>query len=246
MSNSVKKIIHIIIIITIIVVILCTAGIFVILYQVEGETNMPFNITKIIIAQNVDALENKETENKWDLNVLENNDIYIYLEKNTKYEKTEIIDTVEISNITIKKANNKGEPKIYKPVTDEKVMYKNEDVNEIESIQYKGELESNIKQLQISNQGGIIAFRYAINNIANYKSNEEETVDYSKLLQLTNVTKEDIETTLTFDMTIKLTTGRMYQTNISINIPIEEIIEKGTVGTEISNFDNLVFKRIEN
>lgn len=246
MSNSIKKIIHIIIIITIIVVILCTAGIFVILYQVEGETNMPFNITKIIIAQNVEALENKETENKWDLNVLENNDIYIYLEKNSKYEKTEIIDTVEISNITIKKANEKGEPKIYKPVIDEKVMYKNEAANEIESIQYKGELESNIKQLQISNQGGIIAFRYAINNIANYKSNEEEAIDYSKLLQLTNVTKEDIETMLTFDMRIKLTTGRIYQTNISINIPIEEIIEKGTVGTEINNFDNLVFKRIEN
>lgn len=246
MSNSIKKIIHIVIIITIVVVILCTAGIFIILYQVEGETNMPFHITKIIIAQNVDAIENDASSATWNLNVCENNDMYIYLEKNFKYEKTEIIDNVELSNIVIKKENDKGEPKLYKPVEDEKVMYKNTEENEISGITYTGELESNIKQLKISNQGGIIAFRYAINNIANYISDDAEEVNYSDLLKLTNITEEDIKTTISFDMIIKLTTGRTYQTNISIDIPTNEVIEKGTVGTEIKDFENLVFKRIEN
>ena len=49
-------------------------------------------------------------------------------------------------------------------IEDEKVMFKNTNENETEEIVYTGEMESNIKQQKISNQGGIIAFRYAINN----------------------------------------------------------------------------------
>ena len=47
-------------------------------------------------------------------------------------------------------------------------------------------------------------------------------------------------------MIIRLTTGRTYQTNISIDIPTNEVIEKGTVGTEITDFNGIIFKRIEN
>ena len=71
-------------------------------------------------------------------------------------------------------------------------MFKNTNENETEEIVYTGELESNIKQQKISNQGGIIAFRYAINNLSNYISNENEEVDYGKLLQLTNIKEENM------------------------------------------------------
>ena len=118
--------------------------------------------------------------------------------------------------------------------------------NETEEIVYTGEMESNIKQQKISNQGGIIAFRYAINNLSKYISNENEEVDYGKLLQLTNIKEENIKTTISFDFIITLTTNRKYQTNIQIDIPAKEVIEKGVAGIELTEFNNLIFKRIEN
>ena len=191
-KKSTQKIINRIIFIVIIFAILCGIGIYILKYEVQGETNIPFEITKIAIAQSVNGIENEGHQEKWNFNVSENNDIYIYLEKNSRYNKTEIIKDVTINNIKINKTDSIGETKIYKPVEDEKVMFKNTNENETEEIVYTGEMESNIKQQKISNQGGIIAFRYAINNLSNYISNENEEVDYGKLLQLTNIKEENM------------------------------------------------------
>ena len=241
-----NDVVHSIMTILIIFAILCGIGIYILKYEVQGETNIPFEITKIAIAQSVNGIENEGHQEKWNFNVSENNDIYIYLEKNSRYNKTEIIKDVTINNIKINKTDSIGETKIYKPVEDEKVMFKNTNENETEEIVYTGELESNIKQQKISNQGGIIAFRYAINNLSNYISNENEEVDYGKLLQLTNIKEENIKTTISFDFMITLTTNRKYQTNIQIDIPAKEVIEKGVAGIELTEFNNLIFKRIEN
>ena len=59
-KNLNKKIIHIIIIIGIIFAILCITGILVLRYQVEGETNMPFKISKISMIESVEGMEKDE------------------------------------------------------------------------------------------------------------------------------------------------------------------------------------------
>ena len=169
-KKSTQKIINRIIFIVIIFAILCGIGIYILKYEVQGETNIPFEITKIAIAQSVNGIENEGHQEKWNFNVSENNDIYIYLEKNSRYNKTEIIKDVTINNIKINKTDSIGETKIYKPVEDEKVMFKNTNENETEEIVYTGEIESNIKQQKISNQGGIIAFRYAINDLYSFSN----------------------------------------------------------------------------
>lgn len=245
-KNLNKKIFHIITIIVIIFVILCVAGILALRYQVEGESNMPFKITKISIVGSVEGMANEEATEKWNLNVNQNNDIYIYIEKNSSYGKTEIIEEVEINKIIINKQNEKGEPKLYKPVVDEKRMFINAQENEISEITYKGELESNIKEQKISNQGGIVAFRYGINNLSQYISDVDEQIDHSQLLKLTNITQEDMQTQLSFNIIIKLTSGKKYQATINLDIPTDEIIEQGTVGTEITDLNDIIFKRIEN
>ena len=244
--NTNKKIVHLILIITTIFIIVFIVGMFLLKYQVEGETNMPFKLTKISIIQSVEGNENSETKDMWNFNVNENNDIYIYIEKNSGYGKTEIIDTVKINNIKIDKENNSGEIALYKPANDEKRMFINSTENEITEITYKGDLESNIKEQKISNQGGIVAFRYSINNISQYISNSNNEIDHSKLLQLTHVKEEDLKTTIKFDITITLTSKREYQAEVSIDIPTKEIIENGTHGIEITEFDDIIFKRIEN
>jgi len=244
--NLNRKIFHVIMIIVIIFAFLCVAGILVLRYQVEGESNMPFKITKISMVESVEGFETQDAGEKWNLNVNQNNDIYVYIEKNSNYGKTEIIEEVQIKNIVINKQNEKGEKKLYKPVVDGKRMFINATENEITEITYKGELESNIKEQKISNQGGIIAFRYGINNLSQYISQTDEQIDHSQLLKLTNVTQDDLKTNITFDIIIKLTSGKIYQTNINLDIPTDEIIEKGTVGKEITDLENIVFKRIEN
>lgn len=241
-----KKIFHIIAIILIIFVILCATGIMILRYQVEGESNMPFKISKISIVESVEGMANEGATEKWNLNVNQNNDIYIYIEKNSNYGKTEIIQEVEINNIIINKEKEKGEIKLYKPVIDEKRMFINTMENEISNIVYTGELESNIKEQKISNQGGIVTFRYAINDISQYISDTDEQIDHSQLLKLTNITEEDLKTSITFNIIIKLTSGKKYQATVNLDIPTNEIIETGKSGTEISELDNIIFKRIEN
>ena len=241
-----RKLFHVIMITVIVFVILSIAGILLLRYQVEGELNMPFKITKISIVGSVEGIETENAQQKWNFNVNQNNDIYVYLEKNSSYGKTEIIDSVEINNIKINKQNEKGDTKIYKPVTDEKRMFINATENEITEITYKGELESNIKEQKISNQGGIIAFRYAINSLSQYVSEEDQEIDHSKLLKITNVQQEDLQTSLSFDIIIKLTSGKKYQSTVNLDIPTDEIIEKGTVGIDITDLQGIIFKRIEN
>ena len=244
--NVKQKIFHSIIIAIIIIAILCVGGMFILRYQVEGESNMPFKISKISIIESVEGTESQEAEEKWNLNVDENNDIYIYLEKNSAYGKTEIIQSVDIKNININKSKEKGIVALYKPVQDEKRMFVNKEENEITEITYEGDLESNIKEQKISNQGGIIAFRYGINSISQYISQDAEEIDHSQLLKLTDITEDDLKTTLTFDIIINLTSGKKYQAPISIDIPTDEIIEKGTVGIDKTDINNIIFKRIEN
>jgi hypothetical protein len=243
--NIKKKIFHIVAIIVIVCVIIFIAGMFILRYQVEGESNMPFEITKISIVESVEGTEIDSSE-KWNFNVNENNDIYIYIEKNSGYGKTELIDTVKINNIVIEKKNDLGETKIYKPVADEKRMFNNLEENEITELLYNGDLQSDIKSLTISNQGGIVAFRYAINNLSKYSSEENEEIDHSKLLQLTNIKQEDLDTKLTFNIEIELKSGKKYQSTVEIEIPSNDIIEKGTTGFEKTDLDNIIFKRIEN
>ena len=230
----------------IVIAILCVGGMFILKYQVEGESNMPFKISKISIIESVEGTETQGAGEKWNFDVAENNDIYIYLEKNFSYGKTEIIQSVDVKNINVNKAKSVGNVKFYKPVQDEKRMFINQEESEITDITYNGDLESNIKEQKISNQGGIVAFRYAINNISQYVSQDAEQIDHSQLLKLTNIKQEDLQTTLTFDIVINLTSGKKYQAPISVDIPTDEIIEKGTVGIDKTDLNNIIFKRIEN
>ena len=78
-----KKYFHMCMILVIIVVILFVLGVIALKYNVEGETNMPFNLSKITIISTAEGdQETKDTETKWNLNVNQHNDIYFFIENN--------------------------------------------------------------------------------------------------------------------------------------------------------------------
>ena len=242
-----KKIFHIIIITIIIFVILCIAGIFVLRYKVEGETNMPFVISKISIISSSEGIDKDEPVegNKWNFDINQNNDIYIYVEKNEEFEKQEAIDEINIENIVMSKQNEKGTLKTYKPdITNANVIFSNKEENEIQNITYTADENSDMKNLKITNQGGIVAFRIANNKIAEYVANDEE-INHNDLLKKTNIKQEELKINLQFDFIIKLNSGKKYKSTIDLELPLEGVIEKGTDSKEFVDMEKYIFKRVQ-
>lgn len=240
------KMFHLCMVIVIIAVILFAVGIIALRYAVEGETNMPFELSKITVISSSEGKDKTVEGSKWAFDINQNNDIYLYIEKNDNSNKQEIIKEIEINNINVEKNTEKGEIKIYKPTTaEEATIFSNKEENEIQSIIYTGDLQSDLKQQKISNQGGIIAFRYGLNNVSEYLSQDEE-INHSELLKKSNVTEEDLKAKLTFDIIIRLESGKEYKASISLDVPVEGIVEKGTTSIEITDLSDVVFKRIKN
>lgn len=247
MNREIKlKIIKICLTVTIIVAILFTIGIILIKYQVEGEKNLPFEISKIIIVSSSEGKENEDLENRWNLNINQNNDIYIYINKNKNYGKTEIIENIKLNNFNIQKKSDACDTNIYKPVQDGVAMFNNSEQNKANEIIYTGQQESNIKNLQISNQGGLVVFRCSNDNIGKFVSNEGDEVNQSNLLKTIQIAKEDLELTLKFDITINLTDGKSYKAEAKVELPVGDIINNDTTSIELTDLKDIVFKRIEN
>lgn len=246
-----RKSFHICMIIIIIVIILFVAGIMVLRYQVEGETNMPFEITKITLISTSDGTDkNQEGDStNWAFDINQNNDIYIYVEKNENYKKEEAIRSIVIDNLNVQRNKELGTVKFYRPnVSDAGGNFSNTEENEINNIEYTGGMESDIKNLVISNQGGIILFRYANNNVAQYSSDisTTDTITTNQLLKDANVNEEDLKSKLSFDLSITTEDGKEYKANISLDIPVEGVVENGTASKEITDLDDIVFKRTKN
>lgn len=236
---------HICMILVIIAIILFVVGMLVLRYNVEGETNMPFNLTKMTIISTQEGFDDGQTQTRWSFDVHQANDIYLYIDKNDSYDKTEVIQSVVVDNFQIE-ANNIENIKLYKPDTEaENVIFQYKDEDIIQSLEYIGDVESDLKNLKISNQGGIVAFRCSNNNIAKYQSDEEE-INHNELLKKAGVTDEDLKIKLTFNLNIKLESGKEYQAEITTELPTGNVIEEGNTSIEITNFDDIVFKRIRN
>ena len=241
-----KNFFHVIVIMLIIVILLFFAGVIILKYNVEGETNMPFKLTKISVISSSEGVDKKVEDSRWAFDISQCNDIYVYIEKNSEYDKVEAIKEIIIDNINIE-AKNKENVKIYKPDNEnEKIIFKNSDNNIANNLCYTGELETDLKNLKISNQGGIIAFRCSNNNVAEYKSNDDTEINHSKLLKKVEISDDSIKIKLSFDLTLRLESMKEYKTSISLDLPVEGLIEEGTASKEFINLEEFIFKRIKN
>lgn len=250
MKEEIKKFIntkqfHICMVALIVLAILFVVGVVSLKYNVEGEGNLPFYVSKISIISNVEGFDVEDNENKWNLQVNQNNDIYLYIKKNDDYKDTEIIESVKLNNFNIEQNSKIGEVKLLKPDSNiESAIFKNNTENETNEIEYIGDMNSNIKEMKISNQGGLVVFRYAINNIGNYISNDDEEINHSELLKKLNVNDDDLKFKVTFDIYITLNSGKAYKSNISLELPVNDVVNQGTQSTELTDLENIVFKRM--
>lgn len=241
------KILNICIICIIIIAIIFTAVMLILNYDEKGETNMPFKVSKISIVSTVNGQDVENSEAKWDINVIQNNDVYIYIEKNDEYKKQETIKSVMLENITIAEKPEIGEIKIYKPISNDTVLFENKDENVVNRLEYKGAKSTDAKKLQISNQGGVLIFRCANNNIGTYTSNDDAEINYNNLISKLNISENSLISKIKFNITITLNSGKVFRADdVEIQIPNDGIANNGTVGHEYTNLQSIVFKRIEN
>ena len=128
---------------------------------------------------------------------------------------------------------------------EENVIFKNEDANKADTFEYVAEEETDLKNMEISNQGGIIAFRYNISKIAEYTSDETE-INHTELLKKANVSIEDLKSIISFNLTIILESGKEFQTTITLDLPIDTVVNEGVASIEYTDMSEFVFKRIQN
>jgi len=229
--------------IAVIILAILITGIVSIKYSVEGETNMPFTLSKIVVVSRVEGVQNEGAEEKWNLSIFQNNDIYFSIEK-TDNNKEDLIKNISIENIKIIETPQKGEIKTYMPNSSEGNLfsYKNEYIVENNKLTFKGASKSNNKTLEIGNQGGTAAIRIANTNIAQYISNEDTEIVHDTLLSKLDVKTEEITFKVSFDVVINVK-NTSYMTNIVLDLPYgEDLVQNGLSSKEIT--DKFVFKRI--
>lgn len=236
-----NKIIHISIIIFFIIIIFVFAGMVMLKYQVEGETDAIFDVSKVLVISTAEGVNKENPTAKWDYSVNQNNDLYITIEKNNK--KKDAIKTVTINNIQIQQNPLKGTIQMYKPA--ETGLFKcNEQYKVQDEIKYIGSKSGNLNNLEISNQGGTIIVRFCNENVTSYTSNEDEQIIHNgTLLSKTGIELEELYTKIQFDIIIETESNIKFKTTVTTELPIGNIIDEGTSTTEL-NTDELVLKRM--
>lgn len=227
----------------IIVLIIAVIGLLILKYEVEGEKNMPFKLSSVLVLSNAEGYQEKESkEYKWDTEVFQINDIYLNIEKNKNHKETEIIKSIEIENIKINEAPKIGEFAFYRVASNDKNLFDyKEDYKINEKVQYIGDVKSDLSNLKISNQGGTIILRAVNKTGKEYKSNEKEFEHSGKLLKEVDILNDDVKSTISFDLTINLESEISFKANIDLDLPVGDIINQGYASIEIT--ENIVFKR---
>ena len=230
--------------ISILAIIILLVATIMIRYQVEGDQNMPFNLSKIIVVSTAEGQET-EGERKWNFNIHQNNDVYIYFDKNENYWGQEKkIESVRIENINITKAPTKGEIKAYMPNSLEGRLYNYSDEYIVNgALEYKGADESNPQTLEIGENGGRALISFSNVGLEQYSSDEDEEIIHDgTLLKRINLTNEDILFDVSFDLVITVQNAS-YRGNVSLQLPCGNILEEGTSSLEKNDFSDVIFKR---
>lgn len=239
-----KKIVHICVILGIIVLILIIAGIIMLRYQVEGETNLPFKLSKMIVVSTAESNELEAVaDTKWNFSVNQYNDIYLEIQKNDEYTKNTNIKNITFENFVIEKNSGAENIKLYRANSEGKVV---EDEAHLvgSSLTYKGEKETNLDELKISNQGSIILLRSVNQNVCEVRSNDEEIIHDGTLLAKGNANSEDLNYKLSFDVVIETSRDIKYKGTISIELPTGDVQTQGKTQLEKTDFSDVIFKRM--
>lgn len=247
-EEKVKSAIKAGIAITVLIITIVMVITIMIQYESEGEKNMPFELSKITIVSTAEVTEvtaNESDARNWNLNVIQNNDIYFSISKNENYGKNEIIKNIAIQNIQVLENPRIGNIVAYMPNSlDGRVFNYSDEYKIEEELKYKGASKSNTKTLEVGNQGGNVLMSFCNVGLGSYDSkNDTEIKHDASLIGKMGNSDEDLKFKVSFDLIIELE-KKSYKTTITLDLPCEDLIEKGTSSKEITDFEEIIFKRV--
>lgn len=213
-------------------------------YDVEGEKNLPFSINQILIVSTVDGHGNEDNDNVWNIGVEQVNDIYIYIDKTVEDDQT--IKEIKLENFNLTTSPQKGQVKLLRPTGELANLYLNSQEDFFnEGLTYLGGRIDDMKSLEISNDGGVLGFRLSITDLDNFISDDKEEISYDgRLLSDIGVTLEEIKFSVNFDIIITTSENINFKGTINLSLPLDDVIEKGKTDIKITDFENVVFKRV--
>ena len=245
-TDSKKQMIKLVIAITILIFTLVIVGILMIKYEVEGETNMPFKLSKVIVVGTVEGVEKSESDKKWDFSIFQNNDIHFYIDQNEEKSQNLFIKSVKIENINVIEKPQKGSIKSYMPNSEAGRLFIYDEQFEIkEKLEYKGASQSSSTNLEIGSKGGSAVFRISNTNIGDYSSDKDKQIEHnSSLLEKIETNYDEIKFKISFDFIIE-TTKAKYKANIVLKLPTSEFGEEKNCYLEINDTSDIIFKRVK-
>ena len=83
------------------ILVFCTTFFIMYKYHVEGEKNIPFNITKLVVVSSAKTEDIEINENTFEANVIQKNDIYLAIEKNKNYSKEDAIKKITFNKFKL-------------------------------------------------------------------------------------------------------------------------------------------------
>lgn len=242
-SFSRKRTIHAFVLIFILIMIILIASLLMFRYHVEGETNLPFELKKINVISTAESSLTKDEEDVWHAGILQKNDIFFAIEKNSNYKKDEAIKKVSFENFETTKTNENMVVEIYKPTTSVNT-YNYSGEYKIQSLEYVGGQSTNTETLQINNQGGLIGFSIASDNLGEYIFSENEKLPSDgRLLEKAGIKAEDMNFKITFDLIIETESNHKFKANMTLDLPTGNILQDGVGTLEDTQLENVVFKR---
>lgn len=217
-------------------------------YQRVGETNLPFSIKKILIVSTIDTEKVEDPENLWNIPIDQVNDIYVYIEKNGEEDNKTTLKSIKFDNIKIENGPSKGEVQLLKATGDINTanLYTNSSENFLDQgLSFVGSDIDDMKSLEIANVGGVCGYRMLVKNVGTYISTDGEEVIYDgSLLSKIGVKKEDISFKVSADVIITTDKDINFKGTITYELPVGNIIEEGKGTTEITDFSDVIFKRV--
>ena len=245
MKENRKEVIKSSVAMLVLIIIIGVVMSIVVRYQVNGEDNMPFEVSKIVVVSTAEGEQKEESDedSKWNMIIDQNNDIYFNITKNENADKVSVIKYFKIENIMIKQSPKKGSIKAFMTNSKEGRKFVNKDDFLIEeSLTYNGDVETNEKSLAIGNQGGTVSMRISNCGIGEYVSDEDgEIIHDGTLLKTIKTPQEQVDFKVSFDIVLNVD-GMNYRANIELDLPYENIEEKGITSLEIDS-DQIIFKR---
>lgn len=246
-SQKQKQTVKLIVSIAILILLFLFVLIMMIKYEVEGESNMPFILSKIVIVGTVEGTETQSTnDTKWNFDINQNNDVYFYIDKNENNTSEELIKSVKISNIQVTNSPQKGIIKVYMPNSEAGRLYTYDDQFLVdEKLEYRGGSTSSSTNLEIGSQGGTALIRFSNTEIGNYASNKDKQIIHnSTLLKKIDTTNEEIKFSISCDLIIE-TTKNTYKSTINLDMPTGNLDDEENCYLEKTNISDITFKRIK-